>query len=82
MSDEPEIRMARELATHANDIKHLQDDVDKMVKDIEEIKKALQEIQRLLAEEHAQDRTISKMLTVGAGVLGGAIVWLLEKFAK
>jgi hypothetical protein len=78
MSDE----VIRELATHASDIRHMQDDMDRMVKDIEEIKKCLHEIQRMLAEEHAQDRTISKMLTVGAGLLGGAIVWLLEKFAK
>jgi signal transduction protein with GAF and PtsI domain len=78
MSDE----VIRELATHASDIRHMQDDMDKMVKDIEEIKKCLHEIQRMLAEEHAQDRTISKMLTIGAGLLGGAIVWLLEKFAK
>ena len=66
VNDAPEIRTARELATHANDIKHLQDDMDKMVKDIEEIKKALQEIQRLMAEEHAQDRTIGKVVTVAS----------------
>jgi hypothetical protein len=78
MSDE----VIRELATHASDIRHMQDDMDKMVKDIEEIKKCLHEIQRMLAEEHAQDRTISKMLTIGAGLLGGAIVWFLEKVFK
>jgi hypothetical protein len=38
--DDP-IKTARELATHANDIKHLQQDMDKMVSDMEEIKKTL-----------------------------------------
>jgi chromosome segregation ATPase len=45
-----EIETARELATHASDIKHLQDDMDKMVSDIEAIKTALQEIQKTLSE--------------------------------
>ena len=42
--------MVRELATHANDIKHLQADMDKMVKDMEEIKKSLSDIQKTLSE--------------------------------
>ena len=37
MSQDP-IETARELATHANDIKHLQQDMDKMVSDMDEIK--------------------------------------------
>jgi hypothetical protein len=45
-----EIQTARELATHASDIKHLQDDMDKMVSDMEAIKTALQEIQKTLSE--------------------------------
>lgn len=45
-----EIKTARELATHANDIKHLQSDMDKMVDDVEEIKQALQSIQKTLSE--------------------------------
>ena len=48
MSDS--VDTARELATHANDIKHLQADMDKMVKDMEEIKKSLSEISRTLSE--------------------------------
>jgi len=39
-----QIQTARELATHANDIKHLQSDMDKMVSDMDEIKKTLQSI--------------------------------------
>lgn len=41
---------ARELATHANDIKHLQEDMDKLVKDMDEIKKSLYEINKTLSE--------------------------------
>jgi len=41
---EDPIKTARELATHANDIKHLQQDMDKMVSDMNEIKKTLQSI--------------------------------------
>jgi GTP-binding protein EngB required for normal cell division len=41
---EDPIKTARELATHANDIKHLQDDVDKMMVDITEIKRTLASI--------------------------------------
>ena len=41
---------ARELATHANDIKHLQTDMDKLVNDMEEIKKSLYEINKTLSE--------------------------------
>ena len=40
----------RELATHANDIKHLQEDMDKLVKDMEEIKKSLSDINKTLSE--------------------------------
>ena len=41
---------ARELATHASDIKHLQEDMDKLVKDMDEIKKSLYEINKTLSE--------------------------------
>lgn len=46
----PEIETARELATHANDIKHLQDDMDRLVSDIDLIKHALQNIDRKLSQ--------------------------------
>jgi len=46
----PEIETARELATHANDIKHLQDDIDKLVSDMESIKQSLQNIDKKLSQ--------------------------------
>lgn len=46
----PEIETARELATHANDIKHLQDDMDKLVSDMDLIKHAIQNIDKKLSQ--------------------------------
>jgi archaellum component FlaC len=44
LMDADPIMTARELATHASDIKHLQDDMDKLVGDMSEVKKSLAEI--------------------------------------
>ena len=44
------IETARELATHANDIKHLQEDMDKLVADMATVKDSLAEIQKTLSE--------------------------------
>jgi prefoldin subunit 5 len=49
MSADP-IETARELATHANDIKHLQEDMDKLVSDMAAVKESLAEIQKTLSE--------------------------------
>ena len=80
--NDPEIVTARELATHANDIKHLQDDMDKLVKDMEEVKKCLAEIQRLLSEDKASKKTIHTVFNVVAVLFGGLIVALFERFVK
>jgi len=45
-----EIQTARELATHASDIKHLQDDMDSMKEDIAAIRKSLEDINKTLSE--------------------------------
>jgi prefoldin subunit 5 len=82
MSDINPIETARELATHANDIEHLQADMDKLVKDMEEVKKCLAEIQRLLAEAQAGKKTWHTIFTVCAGLSGGVIVWFLDRVWK
>ena len=46
----PEIETARELATHASDIKHLQDDMDSMQEDVAAIRKSIEEINKTLSE--------------------------------
>jgi len=70
-----ELSTVRELATHAADIKHLQDDMDRMVKDMNEIKKSLAKIQDTLSEAKGGWRTL--MLIGGAG---GALGVMLTQF--
>ena len=43
-----DIQTARELATHAADIKHLQDDMDKLVESMQAMQKTLADIQNTL----------------------------------
>ena len=79
---EPEINpldTVRELATHANDIKHLQDDMDKMVKDIEEIKKALQSIEKTLSAVDGGRKVFIAAISASSFV-GGLFMWVVERF--
>jgi len=66
------IETARELATHAADIKHLQDDMDRLVSDIDDIKKTLQAINSTLSEAKGGWKML--MMFGGAGGAAGAIV--------
>jgi len=72
MNDIDPILTARELATHANDIEHLQADMDKMVKEMQEIKTAIQSIEKTLATAHGGWKTM--MMVGGAFALIGAIL--------
>jgi hypothetical protein len=71
------MEQARELATHASEIRHLQSDMDKMVEDMEEIKKAIIEINKTLSEAKGGWKML---LAVGgaAGVVGSGITWLVS----
>ena len=71
MSEIDPISTARELATHANDIEHLQADMDKMVREMREIKEAIQSIQKTLVEAHGGWRMLLGI--GGAAALIGAI---------
>jgi hypothetical protein len=80
-SDDIEITTARELATHASEIKHLQDDMDKMVQDMDEIKLAIQQIQKTLSEA----RGGWKILMYVAGIssaLTGLASWIMQHWSK
>jgi prefoldin subunit 5 len=81
MSDIDPISTARELATHANDIQHLQADMDKMVDEMKEIKEAIQAIRKTLDEAHGGWRML---LGVGGAMalVGGALGWFFEKMVK
>ena len=68
-----DIETARELATHAADIKHLQDDMDKLVADMDEIKKSLATINATLSEAKGGWRVLMMVAgasgTIGAGLM-------------
>ena len=76
MSDSA-IETARELATHANDIQHLQADMDKMVQEMSEIKTAIQGIEKTLSEAKGGWKTLAaiggfvSVLTGVAGFIAG-----------
>jgi len=73
MSEMDPIKTARELATHANDIQHLQDDMDKMVKEMQEIKLAIQSINKTLSEAKGGWKTLMAVggaVSVLTGVVG------------
>jgi len=71
------ITTARELATHANDIQHLQEAMDKMVKEMQEIKLAIQSINKTLSEAKGGWKTLMAIggfvsfLTGVAGFIAG-----------
>jgi prefoldin subunit 5 len=76
---EDAINTARELATHAADIAHLQRDMDKMAADMEEIKKSLANISNTLSEAKGGWRVL--MLVAGAsGTLASGLTWLVQHF--
>ena len=80
--NDPEIVTARELATHANELKHLQDDMDKLVKDVEELKTGVNDIRRMLAEQQAEKKTLHYIGNVAAVLFGGVLVAVFERFWK
>jgi prefoldin subunit 5 len=77
MSTIDPIETARELATHANDIAHLQEDMDKIVKEMAEVRKALSDIQTTLSEAKGGWRTLM-LLGGSAGALGAISSHLLH----
>ncbi len=69
----PEIETARELATHANDIEHLQKDMDAMKEDVAAIRKSIEEINTKLASaEGGWKVLIAVGSIVGSGI--GAVI--------
>jgi prefoldin subunit 5 len=59
------IETARELATHASNIQHLQEDMDKMIVEMAEIKATLQNIEKTLSEAKGGWKTL---MAIGGGV--------------
>jgi len=70
---EDAIQTARELATHASDIRHLQDDMDKMLENMKTMQATLTAIDKTLSEAKGGWRML--MLLAGAsGTVGAALV--------
>ena len=71
------IETARELATHAADIRHLQDDMDKLVESMASMNKTLLDINNTLSEAKGGWKVL--MMFGGAGgVLGALLTQLIH----
>jgi prefoldin subunit 5 len=66
------IETVRELATHAADIRHLQEDMDKLVESVVEMQKSLAEINTTLSEAKGGWKVL--MMIGGAGGALGAVL--------
>ena len=78
--DEKDIMTARELATHASDIAHLQNDMDKLVASVAAMQKTLSEIEKTLSEAKGGWKVL--MLVGGASsVVGAGLVQLINWYA-
>ena len=72
----PEIETARELATHASDIKHLQDDMDAMREDVAAIRKSLEDISKKLASAEGGWKMLIAIGSFAGGVVGAVLGFL------
>ena len=72
---EESIKTARELATHASDIKHLQEDMDKMLASMKTMQITLAAIDKTLSEAKGGWKML--MLVGGAGGAIGSILTYL-----
>ena len=66
----PEIETARELATHANDIKHLQEDMDAMREDVAAIRASLEDISKKLASAEGGWKVLIAIGSFAGGIVG------------
>lgn len=71
------MQTARELATHAADIRHLQDDMDKLVASMAVMQQTLSGIEKTLAEAKGGWKILMMMGGAG-GVLGAAITQVVN----
>ena len=78
---EDSVQTARELATHANEIKHLQQDMDKLVQDMDQVKASLADIQKTLSEAKGGWKVLMYFGGAG-GVVGGALTLVIERMFR
>jgi prefoldin subunit 5 len=82
MSNIDPIETARELATHASNIQHLQEDMDKMIEEMAEIKTTLQNIEKTLSEAKGGWKTLMAIggaVSLITGILGVVIGYWSHK---
>ena len=73
----PEVQTARELATHAADIKHLQDDMDKLVASMLAMQGTLATIEKTLSEAKGGWKVLM-MIGGAGGALGATLTQLVN----
>ena len=73
----PELQTARELATHAADIRHLQEDMDKLVASMLTMQQTLTEIEKTLSEAKGGWK-ILMLIGGAAGTVGAALNQLVH----
>jgi prefoldin subunit 5 len=74
---EDAIKTARELATHASDIRHLQDDMDKVLESIKAMQSTLAAIDKTLSEAKGGWKML--LLIGGAGgAVGSFLTYLVN----
>lgn len=71
------IETARELATHAADIRHLQDDMDKLVESMNAMNKTLLDINATLSEAKGGWKVLM-MIGGAGGALGSVITQIIH----
>ena len=67
--DDP-VQTARELATHANEIKHIQSDMDRVLEELDAMKKTIDSINQKLDRAEGGWKTIIWIGTAVSGVTG------------
>ena len=75
----PEIETARELATHASDIKHLQDDMDAMKTDVAAIRASLEDISKKLASAEGGWKVLIAVGSFAGGLIGAVLGFFSSK---
>ena len=76
-----ELDMVREIATHASDIRHIQEDMDKMLESMKSMQKSLADINVTLSEAKGGWRVL---LIIGgaAGTVGAGAMHLINWWNK
>lgn len=64
------VQTARELATHANEIKHLQQDMDRVLVELEAMKQTVDSINQKLDKAEGGWKTLIWIGTVVSGITG------------